>query len=191
VKLMIYLAVIYCVALSSCTATGRAGATKPHPGPRDSAAGTADSRPVSIAPLTAQETALRTSLAQTAVVITRSGKAVELWYPVRLAFAPDGTELLASATAMLDLLVRSLKEYDHTTIVVAVYTDAIGSIDYNRQQSQTRAATVVAYLEAKGVSPARLAAKGAGESAPLETPNTPEGRDLNRRLQVAITPLSK
>ncbi len=115
---------------------------------------------------------------------------LELWYPVRLAFAADGTELLASATAMLDLLAHSLKEYEHTAVVVAVYTDAIGSNDYNQQQSQARAAAVVAYLESKGVAEARLVARGAGESAPLEAQNTPEGRDLNRRLQVVITPLS-
>ena len=91
---------------------------------------------------------------------------------------------------MLDLLARSLREYEHTAIVVAVYTDAIGSNHYNKQQSQSRAEAVMAYLGTKGVAPVRLAAKGLGESAPLETPNTPEGRDLNRRLQVVITPLS-
>ena len=91
---------------------------------------------------------------------------------------------------MLDLLAHSLREYEHTAIVVAVYTDAIGSNDYNLQQSQARAVVVSTYLENKGVAEARLTARGAGESAPLEAPNTPEGRDLNRRLQVIITPLS-
>lgn len=123
-------------------------------------------------------------------MLSRSGPALELWYPVRLAFVPDGTELLAPAMAMLDLLARSLREYEHSNIVVAVYTDAIGSPIYNQQQSQGRADAVVAYLQSKGISPARLIARGAGESAPLEAPNTPEGRDLNRRLQVVITPLS-
>jgi outer membrane protein OmpA-like peptidoglycan-associated protein len=150
----------------------------------------ADPHPLSAAPLVAQEAALRTSLAPTAAVISRTDNALELWYPVRLAFTADGTELLAPATAMLDLLAHSLKEYEHTAIVVAVYTDAIGSNDYNQEQSQARAAAVVAYLETKGVAPARLVARGAGETAPLEAQNTPEGRDLNRRLQVIITPLS-
>jgi outer membrane protein OmpA-like peptidoglycan-associated protein len=190
VKMTIYLAVICGAAALSSTGPARAGATDPDPPPQANAAATGDFHPVRIAPLTAQEAALRTTLAHTAVVISRSGKALELWYPVRLAFVPDGTELLASVTAMLDLLARSLREYERTAVVVVVYTDAIGSNNYNQQQSQTRAAAVVAYLESKGVSPARLAAKGAGESAPLEAPNTPEGRDLNRRLQVVITPLS-
>jgi outer membrane protein OmpA-like peptidoglycan-associated protein len=142
------------------------------------------------APLEAQEAALRTSLAETAVVITRSNAVLELWYPVRLAFVPDGNELLPAAVTMLDLLAHSLREYAHTEIVVAVYTDAIGSAEFNQQQSQARAAVIVAYLESKGVSAARMVARGAGESTLLEAPNTPEGRDLNRRLQVLITPLS-
>ena len=179
------------VAAISSTRPGRAGVSEPDAGPQANAAATSDFHPARTAPLTAQEAALRTTLAQTAAVISRSDKALELWYPVRLAFVADGTELLAPATAMLDLLARSLRDYEHTAVVVAVYTDAIGSNNYNQQQSQARAAAVVAYLETKGISPARLVARGAGESAPLEAPNTPEGRDLNRRLQVVITPLSK
>jgi outer membrane protein OmpA-like peptidoglycan-associated protein len=190
VKVTICLAVICGVVACSSTPAVRTGAAGPDAAHR-ARAGTAAAAPaVSPASLSAQQAALRTSLASTAVVIASSSKALELWYPVRLAFAPDSTELLSTATVMLDLLARSLSEYEHTAIVVAVYTDAIGSNDYNQQQSQTRAAAVVAYLESKGVAAARLVARGVGESAPLEAPANPEGRDLNRRLQVVITPLS-
>jgi outer membrane protein OmpA-like peptidoglycan-associated protein len=48
---------------------------------------------------------------------------------------------------------------------------------------------VVGYLRDKSVAGARLIARGVGESAPL-VPRPPAGRDLNRRLQVIITPLS-
>ncbi len=177
------------MAVLSCLAIAQAGTPEPSSAPESKAAPAADLHLLS-APLAAQEASLRTSLAPTAVVISRGNNALELWYPVRLAFSADGTELLAAAMEMLDLLAHSLKEYEHTAIVVAVYTDAIGSNDYNLQQSEARAAAVVAYLETKGVAPARMSARGAGETAPLEAPNTPEGRDLNRRLQVLITPLS-
>jgi outer membrane protein OmpA-like peptidoglycan-associated protein len=190
VKLMIHLAASCAVALMSSTAMARAAAREPEPPPQPKTAAAAEPRPASIAALSALERALRTSLAPTAIVVSHSDNALELWYPVRLAFAPDGTELLSAATTMLDLLARSLREYEHTSVVVAVYTDAIGSAEYNQQQSLSRAAAVVAYLESKGVAAARLVGRGAGESAPLEAPNTPEGRDLNRRLQVVITPLS-
>jgi outer membrane protein OmpA-like peptidoglycan-associated protein len=190
VKVTIYLAWLCGMGVIPSMAIAQTSAPEPAPAAETKAATAADPHPPSATPLAAQEAALRASLAPTAVVISRTNDALELWYPVRLAFAADGTELLASATAMLDLLAHSLKEYEHTAIVVAVYTDAIGSNDYNQQQSQARAAAVVAYLEAKGVAAARLVARGAGETAPLEAQNTPEGRDLNRRLQVVITPLS-
>ena len=166
-----------------------------------SAAGTGTARPDGPPPtairestaaerLSAQEEQLRTTLAQTAAVVVRSDNSLELWYPVRLAFVPDGNELLPTGTALLDLLARSLREYTHSGVVVAVYTDAIGSSDYNQTQSQARATVLVEELEARGVAAERLVARGMGESAQLEAPKTPEGRDLNRRIQFVITPLS-
>jgi len=141
-------------------------------------------------PLAAQEKQLRTTLAQTAAVVARSEDALELWYPVRLAFVPDGTDLLPSGAALLDLLARSLREYEHSQVVVAVYTDAIGGSEYNQGQSQARAAVLVEALQARGVDAARLVARGMGETVQLEAPDTAEGRDLNRRVQFVITPLS-
>jgi outer membrane protein OmpA-like peptidoglycan-associated protein len=143
-----------------------------------------------VAQLTALEAELRAALAPTAAVVARSPGALELWYPVRLAFAADGTELLPAANTLLDLVAHSLRSYDGTAIVIAVYTDAIGSADYNQRQSEARAAALVEALNARGIAPERLIARGLGKSAQLEAPNTPEGRDLNRRVQLVITPLS-
>lgn len=140
--------------------------------------------------LAAQETVLRTSLAATAAVIVRAPLALELHFPARLAFAADRAELLPAGIAMLDALARSLREYKRTQVVVAVYTDLIGGSDYNQQQAQARAGVVVAYLQIRGIAPERLIARGGGEAAQLAAPNTPEGRDLNRRLELTITPLS-
>ena len=137
-----------------------------------------------------QEAGLRTSLAPTAALIARDGETLRLNYPIRLAFVPDGMELLPTGTQMLDILARSLRAHEHTQVVVAVYTDAIGSSEFNQQQSLARAEVVVGYLRDRSVAGARLVARGVGESAPLSAENTPAGRDLNRRLQVIITPLS-
>ena len=168
-----------------------AGASRAAPrGGQAPAPSSAEPKPVAAAPLTAQEAELRAALAPTAAVVARSPGALELWYPVRLAFAADGTELLPAAATLLDLVAHSLRSYERTAIVVAVYTDAIGSADYNQHQSEARAAVLVEALESRGVAPARLVARGRGESAQLEAPNTPEGRDLNRRVQLVITPLS-
>jgi len=154
------------------------------------AAPPAEPGPAVTAQLAALEAELRDGLAPTAAVVVRSPGALELWYPVRLAFAADGTELLPTANTLLDLVARSLHSYDRTGIVVAVYTDAIGSADYNQRQSEARAAVLVEALKARGIAPERLIVRGMGKSAQLEAPNTPEGRDLNRRVQLVITPLS-
>jgi len=141
-------------------------------------------------PVDVQEALLRTSLAPTAAVIARDGEALKVEFPVRLAFVPDGMELLPTGKQMLDILARALRSHEHTQVVVAVYTDAIGSSEFNQQQSLARAEVVVGYLRDRSIAGARLIARGAGESAPLNAENTPEGRDLNRRLQLIITPLS-
>jgi len=141
-------------------------------------------------PVDAQEASLRISLAPTAAVITREGEALKVEFPIRLAFVPDGMDLLPTGKQMLDILARSLRSREHTQVVVAVYTDAIGSAEFNQQQSLARAEVVVKYLGDRSIAGARLIARGVGESAPLSAENTPAGRDLNRRLQVIITPLS-
>ncbi len=140
--------------------------------------------------LTDQEASLRTDLAPTAAVIEHLDGAVLVHFPVRLAFTADQAELLPAGTAMLDAVARSLREYKRTQLVVAVYTDTIGSSDFNQQQAQARAGVVVAYLQIRGIAPERLIARGIGEAAQMPAPNTPEGRDLNRRLELTITPLS-
>src|SRR5258708_10378009 len=141
-------------------------------------------------PVDLQEADLRTALAPTAAVITRNGEAVKVDYPIRLAFVPDGVQLLPAGTQMLDIVVRSLRAHEHSQVVVAVYTDAIGSNEFNQQQSLARAEVVVGYLRDRSIAGVRLIARGVGESEPLSAENTPAGRDLNRRLQLIITPLS-
>jgi outer membrane protein OmpA-like peptidoglycan-associated protein len=131
-------------------------------------------------PLDEQEAGLRTALAPTAAVIARDGEAIKVEFPIRLAFIPDGMTLLPTGTQMLDIVARSLRAHEQTQLVVAVYTDAIGSGDFNHQE----------YLRSSHVAASRLIARGVGESEPLNAENTPAGRDLNRRLQLIITPLS-
>jgi outer membrane protein OmpA-like peptidoglycan-associated protein len=140
--------------------------------------------------LASQEAGLRMSLAPTGATVVHGEHAVELHIPVRLAFVADRAELLPDAAAMLDAVAHSLREYKRTQVVVAVYTDTIGDSESNRQQAQARSEVVVAYLQIRGVAAERLIARGVGESDQLAAPNTPEGRDLNRRLEMTITALS-
>jgi outer membrane protein OmpA-like peptidoglycan-associated protein len=146
--------------------------------------------PAALAWLAGQEAGLRTALAPTPAVVEHGDAVVVLHFPAHQAFAADRAELLPAGTAFLDAVARSLREYRRSRVVVSVYTDAIGGTEFNQQQAQARAGVVVAYLQIRGVAPERLIARGVGEAAPLPAPNTPEGRDLNRRLELTITPLS-
>jgi outer membrane protein OmpA-like peptidoglycan-associated protein len=140
--------------------------------------------------LASQEAELRDSLATTAATVVHASDSVTLNFPVRLAFSADRDELLPAGTEMLDAVAHSLKDYRRTRLVITVYTDAIGSSEFNQQQSQARAAAVLEYLRGQGVEAERMIARGAGEGAQLAAPNTAEGRDLNRRLELTITTLS-
>jgi len=66
------------------------------------------------------------------------------------------------------------------------HTDDQGGDDYNLNLSERRAKMVVKYLISKGVAPERLVAKGYGESRPIDTNKTKEGRANNRRVEFHV-----
>ena len=70
------------------------------------------------------------------------------------------------------------------------HTDAIGSQDYNQKLSEDRAQTVNEYLLRAGVRPDRIVAvRGFGKLKPVTTNETPEGRQMNRRVEIVIADL--
>jgi outer membrane protein OmpA-like peptidoglycan-associated protein len=174
------------VALAACT-TQRASGPKPSAQlparPSAPVASTAD-------PLATLEASLRTELAATAAVIDGGDATLLLRYPVRLAFAPDQNALLPAFAALLDQLAHTLRNNDRVVAEVVVYTDAIGSEQFNVAQSQQRGEVISARLRERGVAARRLSVRSGGESAPMKAENTPEGRDLNRRLEISFSVLS-
>ena len=140
--------------------------------------------------LGAVEAHLRTALAASAAIIEHDGGLVRLRFPARVAFTPDQSTLLPDFTASLDELARILRGQDQLAITVSVYTDATGSEAYNQQFTEQRAGVIASYLAGHGIAAHRIIARGGGESAPLPAENTPEGRDLNRRVEFSISALS-
>ena len=68
---------------------------------------------------------------------------------------------------------------------VVGHTDNVGGLDYNKDLSERRAASVVAYLTAQhGIDAARLTSIGAGMTSPIATNDTEEGRAKNRRVEL-------
>lgn len=86
----------------------------------------------------------------------------------------------------LQKLIRLLDEYPSIRVEIGAHTDAEGSDAYNVDLSERRARSVVGYLVSEGIEPNRLLSRGYGESTPIATNETEEGRALNRRVEFRL-----
>jgi len=82
--------------------------------------------------------------------------------------------------------VKVLAAYPDYQIVVKGHTDNIGTDVFNQQLSEARAESVRSALIAIGISPDKIKAVGFGKSRPLVENDTPEGRQKNRRVEIAV-----
>jgi OOP family OmpA-OmpF porin len=90
--------------------------------------------------------------------------------------------------SLMDEIVQVFKDNPHIQKVsIEGHTDSDGSDEYNKTLSDKRANAVMKYLVDKGISKDRLAAKGHGESKPIATNDTDEGKSKNRRVEFHIT----
>ena len=90
---------------------------------------------------------------------------------------PEYHDKIAEAAAFI-------KKYPETQILIAGHTDSMGDETYNKELSMRRAVALEAYLVEKfGAKDARLFPRGYGESRPIATNDTPEGRQQNRRVE--------
>ena len=83
-------------------------------------------------------------------------------------------------------LASNFQRYPDETVTVEGHTDNVGSPTYNQTLSERRAYSVKDYLVTQGVPSTRVYASGFGESRPKATNDTPEGRQLNRRVEIHI-----
>ena len=89
--------------------------------------------------------------------------------------------------SLLNDLVNVAKQCPDTNIEIGAHTDSRGSNDHSlRLLSQTRAASVMAYLVNKGINAYRLTAAGYAETAPIADNNTDEGLAKNRRIEFNV-----
>jgi outer membrane protein OmpA-like peptidoglycan-associated protein len=138
-----------------------------------------------------QEAALRAKTAGTGVEVVRKDNNITLDMPGGITFATNSADLNASFYPVLDKVSGTLVQYDQTMIEVAGHTDSTGSAQYNQALSERRAQSVAAYLESRGVRSARLLVVGAGETRPIASNDTPQGRQQNRRVELTIVPVEK
>jgi OmpA-OmpF porin, OOP family len=114
---------------------------------------------------------------------------IEVGITVRLKniyFDFDKTTLKAESYVELNKVVDFLKQNSKVSVEIAGHTDSKGSDDYNLNLSQGRSQSVVDYLISQGIDAARLQAHGYGETKPIDTNETEEGRANNRRVEFTI-----
>jgi len=99
-------------------------------------------------------------------------------------FITDSADLTPESRDILDRVAESLADWPEVKVEVGGHTDTIADAAYNKSLSQRRAESVRRYLMDKGISGKRLHAKGYGETRPVATNETPEGRMKNRRVEL-------
>jgi outer membrane protein OmpA-like peptidoglycan-associated protein len=137
-----------------------------------------------------QEAQLRVELEATGVSVTRIGDNITLNMPGNVTFATDSADLNAGFFEVLNSVALVLNEFDQTVIEVAGHTDSTGADAYNLALSARRAGAVASYLRTRNVRADRMIEVGMGETRPVATNDTAEGRQLNRRVELTLVPLT-
>jgi outer membrane protein OmpA-like peptidoglycan-associated protein len=119
--------------------------------------------------------------------VERVGEGIIVTMDSAILFTFDSSELTSDSRMSLLKLASSLKDFEGTEILVAGHTDATGSDEYNQSLSERRASSAAVFLAENGIEAERLSISGYGESQPISSNDTVEGRSDNRRVEIAIT----
>lgn len=101
-------------------------------------------------------------------------------------FATNKTKILPVSEAELNGLYNFLESHPDTRIKIVGHTDSVGKDEANQKLSEGRAEAVMKDLIKRGIAPERLEAEGRGETEPIDTNDTEEGRQNNRRVEIHI-----
>lgn len=138
-----------------------------------------------------QEAELRQQLQGTGVSVTRNGDQIILNLPSNVTFASNADQVEPGFQSVLNSVAIVLNKYNQTIVDVNGHTDSDGDDAFNFNLSQRRATNVASYLAGQGVDSRRFAIQGFGEQRPVATNATPEGKALNRRVEIQIAPLTQ
>ncbi|MBY6064241.1 hypothetical protein CWI80_06780 [Pseudidiomarina sediminum] len=135
-----------------------------------------------------QEQQFREELSGSGVQVVRDGDTIRLQMPSNITFATDSSVISSNFDPVLADVARVLNQYNKTTMVVEGHTDSTGTAQYNQQLSESRAWSVSNHLARQGVDTRRLTVIGYGESQPIASNDTVNGRQQNRRVELRIVP---
>ncbi|MGO1242768.1 MAG: OmpA family protein [Sphingobacterium sp.] len=117
---------------------------------------------------------------------SRTDEGIKFTLSSDLLFPINSSYLTDEAKIELSKLTKLMKEDKSKNVRVDGHTDATGEENYNLWLSEKRANSVKTFLEDAGISEARIATRGLGQTKPVATNKTSEGRQQNRRVEVVI-----
>jgi outer membrane protein OmpA-like peptidoglycan-associated protein len=118
--------------------------------------------------------------------VERVGEGIKITFDSGLMFDVDSYQLKPATKDNLSQLSKTLTKYDDTNILIEGHTDNTGEEGYNIDLSEKRAESVADFIKDQGVQTKRITTEGYGEEQPIETNETVDGRQQNRRVEVAI-----
>jgi outer membrane protein OmpA-like peptidoglycan-associated protein len=139
----------------------------------------------------AQERKLREQTAGSGVDVIRDGDNLVLRMPSGITFGYDSATVQPQFQPTLNEVSSVLAQYPKTYIDVLGHTDSDGADAYNQGLSERRAQSVASYLSSRGVQSARIATRGYGETQPIASNMTEEGKAANRRVEIKIAPVTE
>ena len=108
------------------------------------------------------------------------------WILKNMYFATNKTEILPMSEESLKTLYDFLKENPRVRIKIIGHTDSVGTDQANQKLSEGRAASVKNEMVKRGIKAERIQTEGRGESEPIDTNDTEEGRQNNRRVVIQV-----
>jgi len=118
--------------------------------------------------------------------VERIGEGIKITFDSGILFDSASSSVQNNGRANLINLAEVLNKYEDTDILIEGHTDATGSEDYNLTLSRNRAQSVATILEGAHVLPPRFTIMGYGEAQPIGDNDTADGRQANRRVEIAI-----
>lgn len=118
--------------------------------------------------------------------VERVGEGIKITFDSGILFDVNSTTLKSEAQQNIEQLAKTLNKYSDTNVLIEGHTDNTGKDDYNQKLSERRAEAVSEFTKKQGVADSRITTAGYGEKQPIADNNTVDGRQKNRRVEIAI-----
>jgi outer membrane protein OmpA-like peptidoglycan-associated protein len=118
--------------------------------------------------------------------VERVGEGIKVTFGSGILFTSGSADLQAEGKANIEPLAKVLVKYPDTNVLIEGHTDSDGAEQLNQTLSERRAANVAQFAQTLGVATERVTTVGYGETMPVADNATPAGKQLNRRVEIAI-----